>query len=234
MERDSSRTDTDRETRELEMIVSNYVRNQYEQKYKEAMYVPMVLKYIMMKFSRTLIGCQLLSHQQEIEFFYLLKKKLPNMHRIEFLFKASEHKYSPGKFHEFCDNKGATLTIIKSEKGNIFGGYTSKSLSSEYRQLMDSEAFVFLIKSDDDELNKKCPLRFKIKKDRVRHGVTSFGLWGPTFGSAIVIGGDRWNAYSHCTTSDYKGLDGMSLCGGTNINFVISDYEVFKISFLNC
>ena len=33
-------------------------------------------------------------------------------------------------FHELCDDKGATITIAKSNHGNIFGGYTSTSCKS--------------------------------------------------------------------------------------------------------
>ena len=220
----------------LRMAVYGWIRGNYDQTFLDD------ISDIIYDFYLIRMDSKILSTSEQMElldlvFTELTKANEKDMKSIDakLLYRGSEHQFDCRKFHEFCDNKGATLTIIKSEKGNIFGGYTSKSLSSEYKQLMDSEAFVFLIKSDDEELNKKCPLRFKIKKDRIRHGVTSFSLWGPTFGSAIVIGGDRYNAYSHCTmTSDYKGLDGMSLCGGTNTHFVINDYEVFKLSFLNC
>ena len=43
------------------------------------------------------------------------------------LYRSSEHGYTTSSFHKYCDNKGPTLTIIKSKAGWIFGGYTSKS-----------------------------------------------------------------------------------------------------------
>ncbi len=43
------------------------------------------------------------------------------------LYKASKDGYSASKFHSLCDNKGPTLSIVKSRDGNIFGGYNSKS-----------------------------------------------------------------------------------------------------------
>ena len=47
------------------------------------------------------------------------------------LYRASEHEYSANSFHEYCDNKGPTLVIIKSSEGWIFGGYTTQSWSGD-------------------------------------------------------------------------------------------------------
>ena len=43
------------------------------------------------------------------------------------LYRASEHGYTSQSFHEYCDDKGPTLIVIKSSKGWIFGGYTTQS-----------------------------------------------------------------------------------------------------------
>ena len=47
------------------------------------------------------------------------------------IYRASEHDYTASSFHEYCENKGPTLTIIKSSEGWIFGGYTSVNWSSD-------------------------------------------------------------------------------------------------------
>ena len=39
--------------------------------------------------------------------------------------ELSEHGYSAKSFHEYCDNKGPTLMVVKSSGGWIFGGYTT-------------------------------------------------------------------------------------------------------------
>ena len=49
--------------------------------------------------------------------------------RFSLLFRASVHGKSPEDFHRCCDNKGATLLVIKTGV-YIFGGYTSKSWQS--------------------------------------------------------------------------------------------------------
>jgi hypothetical protein len=43
------------------------------------------------------------------------------------LFKSSVDGDSSQKFHEKCDFNGATLTLVRSETGRRFGGYTSIS-----------------------------------------------------------------------------------------------------------
>ncbi len=47
------------------------------------------------------------------------------------IYRASEHEYTAKSFHEFCDDKGQTLVIIKSSGGWIFGGYTTQSWSGD-------------------------------------------------------------------------------------------------------
>ena len=46
------------------------------------------------------------------------------------LFRGSRDGFTAGAFHEKCDKKGETITIIRNEDNgqkNIFGGYSSKS-----------------------------------------------------------------------------------------------------------
>ena len=56
-----------------------------------------------------------------------LQEWLGNDYKWKLLYKASEHGYSAKSFHEYCDDKGPTLIIIKSSECWIFGGYTTKS-----------------------------------------------------------------------------------------------------------
>ena len=48
---------------------------------------------------------------------------------MKLLYRASEHGYTAKFFHNYCDDKGPTLIIIKSSEGWIFGGYTTQSRS---------------------------------------------------------------------------------------------------------
>jgi hypothetical protein len=44
--------------------------------------------------------------------------------RAQLLYRGSEHGLTPQAFHARCDRHGNTLTIIESENGCIFGGFT--------------------------------------------------------------------------------------------------------------
>ena len=57
----------------------------------------------------------------------------------------SENGSSSNDFHKYCDNQGATLTLIKTTGNVIFGGFTPLSWSSSYRGHCDysKKTFVF-------------------------------------------------------------------------------------------
>ena len=61
-------------------------------------------------------------------------------HKWKLLYRASEHNYSHYSFHEYCNDKGPTLIIIKSSGGWIFGGYTTQSWSGRciYYDMIDN------------------------------------------------------------------------------------------------
>ena len=60
-----------------------------------------------------------------------LREWLGNNYKWKLIYRASQNDYTVESFHEYCDDKGPTLVIIKSSKGWIFGGYTTQSWSGE-------------------------------------------------------------------------------------------------------
>ena len=61
------------------------------------------------------------------EYDSYLREWLGNDYKWKLLYRASEHDYTAESFHEYCDDKGPTLVMIKSTEGWIFGGYTTES-----------------------------------------------------------------------------------------------------------
>ena len=49
-------------------------------------------------------------------------------------YQATEHKCNGSKFHELCDNKGPTVTLIRVNE-NVFGGYADKSWTRSSKNL---------------------------------------------------------------------------------------------------
>ena len=60
-----------------------------------------------------------------------LREWLGSDYKWRLLYRASEHGYTAKSFHEYCNNKGPTLIMIKSDGGWIFGGYTTQSWSGK-------------------------------------------------------------------------------------------------------
>merc|ERR1719410_412372 len=76
----------------------------------------------------------------------ILDKKLRRK-RFKLLFRASKHGFAGSQFHAMCNNKGATLVIVATTTGNVFGAYTSLPCTSSSQYAVDHKAFLFLLKS---------------------------------------------------------------------------------------
>ena len=74
----------------------------------------------------------------------VLKNKM-NMNDIELIYQGSRDGFMANDFHRLCDDKGPTATLIKSEEGHVFGGYTSVSWTSPNSVTLekDDNAFLF-------------------------------------------------------------------------------------------
>ena len=58
-----------------------------------------------------------------------LKEWLGDVKDMRLIYRASEHEFTTKSFHEYCDDQGPTLIVIKSTEGWIFGRYTTQSWS---------------------------------------------------------------------------------------------------------
>ena len=166
---------------------------------------------------------------------------------VTLLYRGSEHGFSAKSFHERCDNKGATLTVLKTSKGHIFGGYCTASWSSDARGVNDVTASVFSLKGPLGERQFKIVHTAHNSIYR-QHFPTHFFFYNiffaeflpspiedhpdllPTFGSShdLCIASEcnkNHDSYSHPTGTFYIGgyLDGAS-------RFTVSEIEVFKVS----
>ncbi|CDW83051.1 UNKNOWN [Stylonychia lemnae] len=59
------------------------------------------------------------------------------------VYKGTRDGFRPAFFHIACDNKGPTITLILSDKGEVFGGYSSLSWESSNQWVKDPHAFIF-------------------------------------------------------------------------------------------
>ncbi|CDW77767.1 UNKNOWN [Stylonychia lemnae] len=111
------------------------------------------------------------------------------------LYKATRDGFQPADFHRLCDNQGPTVSFIQSEHGEVFGGYTSVSWTSENKYSKDSEAFVFSLTKNT------------LHKQYQNIG-TAIGQWGGYF---MIFGHDSdiyINSGCNVSQSGYSNLGG--------------------------
>ena len=63
--------------------------------------------------------------------------------KLEKLYTATTDGFDGEKYHAKCNNKNDILTVVESEHGMKFGGYTSVQFDSTNKWYADSKAFVF-------------------------------------------------------------------------------------------
>lgn len=96
---------------------------------------------------------------------------------LSLIYRASVHGDEAEDYHNCCDGRPNTLTLIKSSAGNIFGGFRSSRIASDDRWITDPQAFIFSV----DQTEK-----YKIKPGG-KFAVNNYKAYGPTFGQDIGI-----------------------------------------------
>jgi len=76
-------------------------------------------------------GSKILSNEQKQIFVNTWLKEKLNHSTFVLLYRASRDGWAASKFHAMCDNKGPTVTVVKSGN-NIFGGYTDQSWNGKF------------------------------------------------------------------------------------------------------
>ena len=66
---------------------------------------------------------------------------------VQRLYRATDQDvgFTAAKFHSLCDNKGPTLTLIKTVAGHTFGGYTRVNWDSNSNSKADYHSFLFSV-----------------------------------------------------------------------------------------
>ncbi|KAL9954732.1 hypothetical protein ACROYT_G042305 [Oculina patagonica] len=146
------------------------------------------------------------------------------------LFRASRDGFAARNFHTKCDNKGPTVTIVKSGN-NIFGGFTDVSWASDrITWITCTQAFLFSIINPQGLRPTKMPIsKYKLK------GFFCDSSLGPTFGGnrdlQVISRNENksLSGYSHLGFSfDVPpGQQATFLAGAKT--FTVTDYEVFGL-----
>jgi len=98
---------------------------------------------------------------------------------------------NPSTFHQKCDLKGPTLTVVKDKKGYVFGGYLSVSWNWQhfgtFVKKRDPNAWLFTLKN----YAQIGPTKIPFKKDAATASGDNYNdrsRWGPEFHGGFYIG----------------------------------------------
>ena len=169
---------------------------------------------------------KILKNEDEFSFINSL---FQNRCSFELLYQATKDGSYPKDFHNKCDNKGPTITLIQTDDNKKFGGYISKDRqygNSDEIKMKDKNAFIFSI-------NKKT--KYNIK-DENKIAFSYSSIRGPNF--TVQLGffnnadsGNMFepkNSYESETIPDYNSLNKFEFAGKNNFKAI--EIEVFKVN----
>ena len=143
------------------------------------------------------------------------------------LYRGSRDGLTGQAFHRLCDDQGATLTVVRSKGGYVFGGYASVSWkSSNGTYSADASAFMFTLTNPVNQPAKYVP----IANDP--YAIYCNPTYGPTFGGGhcLHLFGDGGKPYTSFPSSSYVDTTGRGSATFTGeYNFEIDEVEVWKV-----
>ena len=152
----------------------------------------------------------------------------------QLIYQASRDGYTGKSFHQHCDGRAPTVTVIRSHNGCVFGGFTTIPWSSEHVDKADSSAFLFTLRNP----HRIPPTAYCVRPKPNSFAVAHKPENGPTFGSAANGGSDiflhsPFNAvgcriFFPRTYVDTTGIGRVTFTG--DANFLCEDVEVFTLA----
>ena len=165
------------------------------------------------------------------------KKENKKITDIKLIYRGSRDGFQSKNFHEKCDNKGETLTIIQSNDNYIFGGYTEinwESAENNLRKKGIGNEFIFTLKNP----HSIKPSKYNIKKKYLNSSIICDSNLGPIFSGNDIRIEDNCNLNENKFTfydskndescfSDNTGKKRLLFTGKNS--FLVKEIEVFNI-----
>ena len=150
------------------------------------------------------------------------------------LFRASEHYFKAEAFHEHCDEKGPTITLVKAND-RFAAAYNCESWpkAGKDTRCYKPNCKGFICSIEGDKFTKFHRDNSKIE------GITSLSRYGPLFGRQLERRG--LCLFDSCDENkfSYSKLGKMYIGNESaaetkpfgSLHFVVQEYEVFSIEF---
>jgi hypothetical protein len=92
------------------------------------------------------------------------------------MYRATRDGFTCQSFHLKCDGKRNTITIIKSNLNNVFGGYASSAWNSSGTWINDPNAFLFSLR------RARVSFKDKFTVKQAQYALQGNSGYGPIFG----------------------------------------------------
>lgn len=150
------------------------------------------------------------------------------------LYRASQHDFKAKSFHSLCDNKGPSITLVKSTIGKLAVAYNCEQWHSNDSFSSNSKGFIASVVTSNVGVSF---LKFHCVDNS--YGFFGKHCWGPTFGSSpngsdLHIA-DHCNANFHSDSnlgSSYQGPGASNTVLFGSRNFQVEEYEVYGINIV--
>ncbi|GBC02021.1 hypothetical protein RclHR1_04410014 [Rhizophagus clarus] len=143
----------------------------------------------------------------------------PVSYKFNLLYRASRDGNTAETFHAKCDNKGATIVVVKIKNSEqIVGGYNPLFWDSSDRGKSTRDSFIFSFENKNDLQTAKVVYSFG-----GQYSIYCGSVNGPVFGSNdLFVNYSNPDVWCHRSTNCYPTLDLPK-----KMNVV--DYEVFQV-----
>ncbi|GBC17675.2 BTB/POZ domain-containing protein [Rhizophagus irregularis DAOM 181602=DAOM 197198] len=144
-------------------------------------------------------------------------KNIP--YNFNLLYRISKDGNTTGAFHEKCDNKGATIVVVKIQNSEmIIGGYNPLYWDQSNNYMYTQDSFIFSFKNKNFQ-TAKVGYIYAYHDNAIYCNQN----YGPTFGGGHDLHISHSNK-SYINQYSYPNLDIPK-----DLNNIIVDYEVFQV-----
>ena len=163
-------------------------------------------------------GTEILNNESKKMLLSWLPRK-PN--KITLLLNSNIDGDSTSTFMDKCNGKYPTLALIKTTKGNIFGGYTTQLWKQG--KVQDRNAFVFSI-------DKKKKYNIKNPEYAIGFENNYFWMFGYSYNTIVCRNNCTKTNDNYVDNKTYDIPEQYELNGGES-NFTVKNFEIYHIEY---
>lgn len=155
-----------------------------------------------------------------------LREDCKNARIGELLYRGSRDGFTAATFHSKCDNRGPTMTIVRSTNDCIFGGFADVSWNTSGELIPSNRSWLYLLKRSG-----KQPQKLKLTGNSNEHALYGDLSDGPMFGENDLLIPNNCNTSNcscHLGDTYEHGGDNYLFTGGPR--FLVQEIEVFSVA----